>query len=182
MTLREAAEALREYLVEHDFAGDDGDIPDTIWVPFCDSLKEIRAAPAPVDLVQEAADYLERSNGGLKNDYRVAFDLIDKLAHSKNAHESKPDIVNEPPTGVCLFDIKDIPDKLEQIRIEIKDCIGSIRNAALSAQKPVEDKYLVAKKVINEYCSDPEVQNREALPFIYYGDLSAWLQQRKGEK
>ena len=39
----ERSEALRAYLVEHDFAGDDGDIPNDIWLPFCAALKSAEA-------------------------------------------------------------------------------------------------------------------------------------------
>ena len=40
MNLTDAATNLRDYLVEQDFAGDDGDIPDHIWQPFCAALKQ----------------------------------------------------------------------------------------------------------------------------------------------
>jgi hypothetical protein len=37
-SLKEASEALRDYLVERDYAGDDGDIPNEIWLPFIKAL------------------------------------------------------------------------------------------------------------------------------------------------
>ena len=40
MNLTDAATNLRDYLVEQDFAGDDGDIPDHIWQPFCAALQQ----------------------------------------------------------------------------------------------------------------------------------------------
>jgi hypothetical protein len=55
-------------------------------------------------------------------------------------------------------------------------------NAALACGERQEDDEAVTKRIINEYCNDPAIQEREALPFIYVGDLIAWLQHRLSGK
>jgi hypothetical protein len=79
LTLKEASENLRDFLVAHNFPGDGGGIPNEIWETFCKALKKEYSIENLKQLLQEIKDRVDIDGGFNTGDYSTYKKLEEAL-------------------------------------------------------------------------------------------------------
>lgn len=79
LTLKEASENLRDFLIANDFSGDDGDIPNEIWEPFCKALKKEDSVESLKQLLRKIKDLVDIEGGFSRDDTSTYMELEEAL-------------------------------------------------------------------------------------------------------